>query len=212
MLPCRPFFQQARRRWHRGPIAGEAKPIDCGRAPPRREVRCSYSTPAGRLGRVGVDAGVADALARDEVLDVEEVVLGALGDREQRVHRRDLLDLLLEEPEHGLLAERITLGPGGLEQRLDLPGDLLLLREGELDRLDDVREVVAHGRDAGDRDAEMPVHAVLHEHHRVIALLDRLPVEVRRELRQVVIVEPRRDRDVLLRCRESLPIWVTGGR
>ena len=51
-------------------------------------------------------------------------------------------------------------------------------------------------------DAEVAVEAVLHEHHGVVALLERLPVEVPGQLREVVVVEPHGDRDVLLRRRE----------
>ena len=46
------------------------------------------------------------------------------------------------------------------------------------------------------------VEQILHEHHRVIALLDRLGVEVLGQLRQISAVEIDGDRDVLLRGTE----------
>jgi hypothetical protein len=46
------------------------------------------------------------------------------------------------------------------------------------------------------------VEQVLDDHHRVIALLERLPVEVRGELRERLGVVVDRDCDVLLRGRE----------
>ena len=46
------------------------------------------------------------------------------------------------------------------------------------------------------------VEQVLHHHHRVVALLDRLAVEVRRELREGLRVVVDGDRDVLLRRGE----------
>ena len=61
-----------------------------------------------------------------------------------------------------------------------------------------VVEVAADRVDAGDGHLQIPVEHPLHDHHGVVALLHRLPVEVRGELRKVVRVEPNRDRDVLL--------------
>ena len=77
-------------------------------------------------------------------------------------------------------------------------GDLLLLLQGQADRLRDLGEVVAHRAAAGDRDGQVPVQQVLHDHQRVVALLDGLPVVVPRQLREVLPVEPDGDRDVLL--------------
>ncbi len=56
-----------------------------------------------------------------------------------------------------------------------------------------------HGRDP---DLLVGVEEVLHHHHRVVALLDRLAVEVRGELRQRLRVVVDGDRDVLLRGAE----------
>src|SRR5690606_26675788 len=120
-------------------------------------------------------------------------------------HAGDLLDLLLQEPQHGLLAERIRLRPRRGEEALDLLGDALLLREREGDRLRLVREVVLDRGDPGDLDAQVAVEAVLHEHHRVVAFLDGLRVEVPGELREVVVVVPDGDRNVLLGCLELVP-------
>ena len=56
--------------------------------------------------------------------------------------------------------------------------------------------------DGRDRDLVVGVEQVLDDHHRVVPLLDRLPVEVRGQQRQRLGVEPDRDRDVLLRGGE----------
>ena len=81
----------------------------------------------------------------------------------------------------------------------------LVARWREGDRRAFVLEVVDDIRNAGDRDAEVPVEPVLHEHHGVIALFDGLLVEVLGELRKVVVVVPDGDRDVLLRGGELVP-------
>ena len=51
-------------------------------------------------------------LTRDEVLQVEHVCPGAVCDPDERGHQRHLLDLLLEEPLHELLAEVVALVAG----------------------------------------------------------------------------------------------------
>ena len=133
---------------------------------------------------------------------MEEVVAGPFRDREQGLHGGDLLDLLLQEPQHELLAEGVALVAGGAEQRLDLGGHLLLLHQCQLDRLLHGGELVDDRVDAGDAHAHVPVEQVLHEHHRVVPFLDRLAVEVGSQLRQVQVVEPHGDRHVLLAGRE----------
>ena len=65
-----------------------------------------------------------------------------------------------------------------------------------------VLEVVTHLADAGDGHAHVVVQQVLDDHHGVVALLQRLPVEVRGQPGQVLAVVPDRDGDVLLRGRE----------
>ena len=72
----------------------------------------------------------------------------------------------------------------------------------ELYRGDDVREVHLRRLDCRDDDLCVGVEQILHHHHRVVPLLDRLAVEVGRELGQRLGVVVDRDRDVLLRCRE----------
>jgi hypothetical protein len=57
----------------------------------------------------------------------------------------------------------------------------------------------------GIEDLEVPVDHPAHHHHRVVALLHRLPVEVPGQLREVVFVEPHRQRDVLLAGGELVP-------
>ena len=66
-----------------------------------------------------------------------------------------------------------------------------IVGEGGLGRLDGRDDHVVAG-----------VEEVLHHHHRVVPLLERLLVEVRRELRERLAVVVNRDRDVLLRRRE----------
>src|SRR5690606_26491296 len=73
-------------------------------SPGPRDGRAS-ERPARRGGGVGGLAAVTDLLAGHVVLQVEEVRASALGDRQQRGRRGDLLDLLLEEPQQELLAQ-----------------------------------------------------------------------------------------------------------
>src|SRR5665648_540990 len=74
---------------------------------------------AGGIGSAGVHTTVPDGLTGEVVLDLEPVVARAHGDRQQGVHCGDLLDLLLEEPQHELLTESVLLGPGRPEKCLD---------------------------------------------------------------------------------------------
>src|SRR5690606_8016220 len=176
------------------------------RASRGRGVEPTWSQRSSRGGRrVGGLPAVTDLLACDVVLEVEQVGPGALGDREQRRRGGDLLDLLLEEPQQELLAERVALLARRAEQLLDLGGDLLFLLERKADRGHDVVEVVAHLARAGDRDRQVTVEHVLDDHHRVVALLERLAVVVPGQLRKVVPVEPHGDRDVLLVGVELVP-------
>ena len=139
------------------------------------------------------------------LLDAQQVVLAPLDDCEQLGHRRDLLALLLEEPVEELLADELALLARELDQLDDLLGHALLLCEGESDRRDDVREIGLRCVDSRRLDGLVGVEEVLHHDHRVVALLDRLAVEVRGELRQVLGVVVDRDRDVLLGRGELVP-------
>ena len=65
--------------------------------------------------------------------------------------------------------------------------------------------VVLRRLDRRDPHLEIGVEQELDDHHRVVSLLDRLPVEVRGEQRQRLGVVADRDRDVLLRGRELVP-------
>ncbi|GMA86062.1 hypothetical protein GCM10025868_13120 [Angustibacter aerolatus] len=78
-----------------------------------------------------------------------------------------------------------------------------------LDRLDGVAEVGADVVDAGHLHLLVAVEQVLHHHHRVVALLDGLRVEVRGHPGHVEVVEPDRDRHVLLRGRELVADLLT---
>ena len=68
--------------------------------------------------------------------------------------------------------------------------------------LDDVRELRLRRLDSGRYHVLVRVEQVLHHHHRVVSLLDGLPVEVSSELRKRLSVVVDGDRDVLLRRRE----------
>src|SRR5690606_41205374 len=57
-------------------------------------LRWPLQRPSGHRRHVGGIAAVADRLPVQEALDLEHVVPGAFGDREQRAHLRDLLHLL----------------------------------------------------------------------------------------------------------------------
>ncbi len=74
--------------------------------------------------------------------------------------------------------------------------------ESERNWCDDVPEVGLRRLHPGDAHDLVGVDQVLHHHHGVVPLLDRLPVEVRGELRKRLRVVVRGDRDVLLRGAE----------
>ena len=145
-----------------------------------------------------LDTGSAGEFAGDEVLDVKQVGARAVGDTHQRCHRRDLFDLLLEEPLHELLAEVVTLLAGNTGEPADLFGDGALLAERKCERVPGGLEAVAHRINTGDLGVDIPVEQVLDQHHGVVALFDRLRVEVLGELRKVGTVEIDRNCDVLL--------------
>jgi hypothetical protein len=62
--------------------------------------------------------------------------------------------------------------------------------------------VLRTGIGTGDLHLDAAIDQVLHQHHRVVALLHGLRVEVLGQLRQIGGVEVDGDRDVLLRCGE----------
>ena len=109
-----------------------------GRRPPRRGPR-GRGTPRARAGRS----------------------FAALDDRQEVVHQRDLLDLLLEEPLEELLALEVVLRAGERRQLVELLGHLALLLERDPHRLDDVGEAALRRRDAGDRHLRLGVEEVL---------------------------------------------------
>ncbi|MBC7559327.1 MAG: hypothetical protein H7270_08210 [Dermatophilaceae bacterium] len=77
-------------------------------------------------------------------------------------------------------------------------GSPLLLRQGQIDRGHRIIERVADLVDSRDLHGPVAVQGVAHDHHRVVAFLDGLPVEVSGSARQIVGIEPDGDRDVLL--------------
>src|SRR5262245_10274376 len=157
---------------------------------------------AGRRGRSRFERVLAAALASEVLLDVQEIVAAALDDGEELGHGRDLLALLLEEPVQELLADELPLLARLLHELDDLVGDPLLLLERERDRRDGVRERRLRRLDPRDHDLLVRIEQVLDDDHRVVPLLDRLPVEVRGELGEGLGVVVDRDRDVLLRRAE----------
>src|SRR5215212_9539425 len=79
-------------------------------------------------------------LAREVLLREQRVLARALDDPEQVGHRRDLLDLLPDEPLHELLRGVVLLLAGDRRERVDLLRDPPLLRERERDGRHDVLE------------------------------------------------------------------------
>ena len=77
-------------------------------------------------------------------------------------------------------------------------GDPLLLLERERDGRDDVGEAVCGAAMPGIDGLDVGVEEVLHHHHRVVALLERLPVEERGQTRERLGFVVDGDRDVLL--------------
>ncbi|EUA56791.1 hypothetical protein I553_8845 [Mycobacterium xenopi 4042] len=124
------------------------------------------------------------------------------GHPQQRGHQRHLLDLFAEEPLHELLAEVVAFVAGRGGQPADLLGDGTLLVKRQRQRLCRGVEPVADGAHTGDFDTEIAVEQMLYQHHRVISLLHRLPVEVVRKLRQMSVVEINRNRNILLGSSE----------
>ena len=89
----------------------------------------------------------------------QRVLLRALDDRQQVGHRGDLLDLLLDEPLHELLAGVVGVLARQPGERVDLLGDALLLVEREAHRLDDVAEARLRRVDARDDRPRRPGRA-----------------------------------------------------
>ncbi len=147
----------------------------------------------------GIGAAVAAvALACEELLDAQRVVAGVLDDAQERLHLGDLFGLLLDEPAHELLAAEVAALARDADEVGALVGDALLLLERERDRLGQFAERGLRGGDARDDHGLVGVEQVLHHDHRVVALLDGLPVEQPGELREGVGVVVHGDRDVLL--------------
>src|SRR4051812_10188103 len=139
---------------------------------------------AGHRWRGGIGALAAGVLPGEVVLGEHRVLARALHHAQEIGHRRDLLDLLLEEPQHELLGQEVALLARDAGQLADLVGDAALLLERQRDGLDDVAERRARRGDAGDRGLDARVEEVADHHHRVVALLERLGVEEGRQARQ----------------------------
>ena len=103
---------------------------------------------------------------------------------------------------HELLRDEVPVLARNHRKLRDLRRDALLLIERERDRLDIIREDGLRGCNRRRLDVVARVEEVLHHHHRVVALFDRLAVEVCCELRQRLGVVVDCDRDVLLRGTE----------
>jgi hypothetical protein len=158
---------------------------------------------AGRVRHAGLDPAVAAvALACEELLDAQRVVAGTLDDAQERRHLGDLFDLLLDEPLHELLARVVAVLAGDAHEIGALIRDPPLLLERERDRLGEPGERGLRRVDPRDHHRLVGVEQVLDHDHRVVALLDGLPVEEPGQLRERVGVVVHGDRDVLLRGSE----------
>src|SRR5271170_2249929 len=89
----------------------------------------------GRIFHVG-----ALVLPGNEILYPRYVLDGSLCDPQEVAHRRNLLDLLTDEPLDELLGGVVVLVASHGGQPVDLLGDASLLFERERDRFDDVGE------------------------------------------------------------------------
>ena len=158
---------------------------------------------AGRRWRRRGRLVAGDAAAGEVLLHEKHVVrAGAVDHRQQRAHARDLLALLVEEPAEEALAHRVVVLARDLDEARDLLRHRLLLRERQRDRLAVVVERDLRRRHGRRHDGLAGVEEVLHDHHRVVPLLHRLPVEVRGQRRQRLRVVVHGDRHVLLRRGE----------
>ena len=167
-----------------------------------RGARGTESAAGGRRRRRGRLVG-RDAAPGEVVLDEKHVVRArAIDHGEQCAHARDLLALLVEEPAEEALAHGVVVLARDLDEARDLLGHRLLLRQRGQDRLSIVVERDLRRGHRGDHDRLAGIEEVLDDHHRVVPLLDRLPVEVRSEPGQRLRVVVDGDRHVLLRCGE----------
>ena len=103
---------------------------------------------------------------------------------------------------HELLCHEIAVLARNHRELGDLRRNALLLIECKRHRLDIVREGDLRSCNRRRYHVVPRVEQVLHHHHRVVPLFDRLAIEVGRELRQRLRVVVNRDRDVLLRGTE----------
>ena len=90
---------RSRRGWADAPSGQRRQP----RASCCTSSRGALDSAGGGGGAVGSAPSPPGVLAREVLLDRRGVLAGALGDAQQVAHRRDLLDLLLDEPLHELL-------------------------------------------------------------------------------------------------------------
>src|SRR6187431_1059052 len=123
---------------------------------------------AGGGRRARLERVLSAGRPRHVLLDLEQVALSTLHDREQLRHRRDLLALFLQEPVEELLPDELPLLPGELHELDDLVRHALLLLERERHGGDRVAERRPRPLDSGDRDLLVGVEKILHHHHRVV--------------------------------------------
>ena len=110
-----------------------------------------------------------------------------------------------------LLSHELSVLARELDELDDLLRHPLFLFERERHRLNDVVERRLRCVDPGNGHVLVGVEEVLHHHHRVVSLFDRLPVEVRGQLRKVLGVVVDSDRDVLLGRGELVPDLLVEG-
>ena len=131
------------------------------------------------------------------VLDVEQVIAGAAHDLEQVVHRRDLLELLVDEPLQEAAREVVALLDGEVHEVVEGPGDAQLGVERELDGDLDGVEVRIALRDGGHLDNAARLRHVVDDLLGVHQLLGDLDAEQRGELRERLAAEVGGDHRVL---------------
>ena len=126
------------------------------------------------------------------VFDVEEVSVCTLHDGDEGFHRCNFLNLFLQEPEDELLTQSIVFVACCGEKSLDLTGDFLFLRQGKIHDLLNIFKVILDARNCGNLNLVAAIQLVLNHHEGVPALLQRLAVEVTRQLGKVLTIKPNR--------------------
>src|SRR5215211_5916303 len=156
-------------------------------------------TSGGALARVRAELV---SVAGEELLEHHRILAHALRDLQQRLHGGLLLDLLVDEPLHEALTGVVVRLPRDLEQLADRDRHLLLVLEGQPDRLDVVGEIVLGRGHLPESQLRPGVVQVIDHPHGVTALFVGLVVEELREARERHPVVVRADGGVLVGGQE----------